>query len=99
MTIRVGVFGAKGRMGQTVCEAVDADPDLEVVTRIDLGDRRDDMVDDGVQVAIDFTAAEVARDDMRWCAEHGIHAVIGTSGMTEADHDEARRLFTSSNCL
>src|SRR4051794_9660333 len=99
MSVRVGVFGAAGRMGGTVCEAVDADPELEVVARVDIGDRREDMLDAGVQVAIDFTAAEAARDNMAWCAANALHAVIGTSGMTEADHDDARRLFTKSNCL
>jgi 4-hydroxy-tetrahydrodipicolinate reductase len=95
VTIRVGVFGANGRMGQTVCAAVDGDPELEVAARMDLGDERDPNID----VAIDFTHAEAARDNARWCADNGIHAVIGTSGLTEADHDELRRIFTSSNAL
>lgn len=118
MTLRVGVFGAAGRMGRTVCEAVVADPELELVAAVDplhggldlkpvtgvdfhleVDGAPDRMADAGVQVAIDFTAAEGARENMRWCAEHGVHAVIGTSGLTEVDHDEARRLFTSSNCL
>jgi 4-hydroxy-tetrahydrodipicolinate reductase len=95
VTIRVGVFGANGRMGQTVCAAVDGDPELEVAARMDIGDERDPNID----VAIDFTHAEAARDNARWCADNGIHAVIGTSGLTEADHDELRRIFTSSNAL
>lgn len=99
MTIRVGVFGAKGRMGQTVCDAVEADGELELVSRVDVGDDRESMVDAGVQVAVDFTAAEGARDNARWCASKGIHAVIGTSGLTEADHAELRAELTSSNAL
>src|SRR4051794_20487370 len=77
VTIRVGVFGAKGRMGRTVCDAVDGDGALELAAQVDVGDRRDDMLDAQVQVAIDFTAAEAARDNMRWCAANGVHAVIG----------------------
>ena len=118
MTIRVGIFGAAGRMGRTVCEAVVADPALELVAAVDpmhggldlkpvtgvdfhleVDGSPDRMADAGVQVAIDFTAAEAARENMRWCAEHGVHSVIGTSGLTEADHADATRLFTSSNCL
>ena len=95
MTIRVGVFGAKGRMGQTVCDAVDGDGELELVARMDIGDDRDGSID----VAIDFTAAEAALDNARWCAANGIHAVIGTSGLTEDDHAELRKAFTSSNAL
>jgi 4-hydroxy-tetrahydrodipicolinate reductase len=86
-------------MGQTVCDAVEADPDLELVARVDLGDDRESMVAAGVQVAIDFTAAEGARDNARWCAAKGIHDVIGTSGLTEADHADLRSWFTTSNCL
>lgn len=118
MTIRVGVFGAAGRMGRTVCEAVVADPELELVAAVDpqhggldlkpvtgvdfhleVDGSPDRMAAAGVQVAVDFTAAEGARENMRWCAAHGVHDVIGTSGLTEADHAEARRLFTSSSCL
>jgi 4-hydroxy-tetrahydrodipicolinate reductase len=99
MAVQIGVFGAAGRMGATVCEAVDADPELELVARVDLGDDRESMVAAGVQVAIDFTAAEGARDNAKWCAANGIHDVIGTSGLTPADHEELRACFTTSNCL
>lgn len=114
----MGVFGAAGRMGRTVCEAVVADPELELVAAVDpmhggldlkpvtgvdfhleIDGSPDRMADAGVQVAIDFTAAEAARENMRWCAQHGVHAVVGTSGLTDADHDDATRLFTTSNCL
>jgi len=53
----------------------------------------------GVDVAVDFTVAGSARANARWCAAHGVHAVIGTSGLTDADADELRGLFTTSNCL
>jgi 4-hydroxy-tetrahydrodipicolinate reductase len=53
----------------------------------------------GVDVAVDFTVADSARANARWCAAHGVHAVIGTSGLTDADAEELRGLFTSSNCL
>jgi 4-hydroxy-tetrahydrodipicolinate reductase len=118
VTIKVGVFGAAGRMGRTVCEAVVGDDalelvaavdpqhgglDLKVVTGVDfdleIAGSADRMADAGVQVAVDFTAAEAARENTRWCAEHGVHAVVGTSGLTEADTDELRAHFTSSNCL
>ena len=99
VTIKVGVFGAAGRMGTTVCDAVAADGELELVSRVDVDDSREEMLAAGVQVAIDFTAADAARDNARWCAANGIHAVIGTSGLTESDHAELRAAFTSSNAL
>jgi 4-hydroxy-tetrahydrodipicolinate reductase len=95
VTIRVGVFGAKGRMGSVICDTVDADDDLELAARMDLGDERVTDID----VAIDFTHAEGARENARWCAEHGIHAVIGTSGITEDDVADFTARFTRSNCL
>lgn len=97
--IRVGVFGAAGRMGATACEAVEADPALELVARIDpaLGTSADAA--EPFTVAIDFTVAAAARENIRWCGAHGVHAVVGTTGFTDADYDEFRSLFVRSNCL
>lgn len=86
-------------MGTTVCLAVGADPDLELAAGVDLDDDRETMLAAGVQVAIDFTAVEAARENAAWCAANGVHAVIGTSGLTDADHDALRAQFTRSNCL
>ena len=101
--MNVGIFGAAGRMGQEVHRAVTADPDLTLVAEVDpqLGNTADAMADAGVEVAIDFTVAESALANGRWCAEHGIHAVIGTSGLTETQIDELRQAFTgtTANCL
>jgi 4-hydroxy-tetrahydrodipicolinate reductase len=47
----------------------------------------------GAEVAVDFTAAEAARENLRWCAGNGVHAVVGTTGLSEADYEEASRLF------
>lgn len=109
--IRVGVFGAGGRMGATVCDAVMADPDLELVAAVDpacvgtvihgisiAADPRA-MADAGVQVAIDFTVAAASRTNLQWCALHGVHAVVGTTGFTETDIAGFRSVFSSSNCL
>jgi 4-hydroxy-tetrahydrodipicolinate reductase len=53
----------------------------------------------GVQVAIDFTHAEAARENLRWCAHNGVHAVVGTTGFSEHDLAEFRELFRTSNCV
>jgi len=109
MTIRVGVFGAGGRMGTTVCAAVAADPDLELVAAVDPGRVGADV--EGVaiagdveamaaaEVAVDFTALAAARTNARWCADHGVHAVIGTTGFASGDLDDLAAAFTRSNCL
>ena len=109
--IRVGVFGAGGRMGATVCDAVMADPDLDLVAAVDpacagqvihgitIGADPRAMADAGVQVAVDFTIAAASRTNLQWCALHGVHAVVGTTGFNDADLSGFRSAFTSSNCM
>ncbi len=118
MTIRVGVFGAGGRMGSTVCRAVAADPDLELVTAVDPfhagidlrhvtgADVSGQIAPDagalaraGAEVAVDFTNIEAARENLVWCAEHAVHAVVGTTGFTDDDYEDLVRRFTRSNCF
>jgi 4-hydroxy-tetrahydrodipicolinate reductase len=52
-----------------------------------------------VDVMVDFTHVDAARSNVRFCAANGIHAVVGTSGFTEADYGSIADLFTDSNCL
>ncbi len=54
------------------------------------------FVDAGVEVAVDFTVLGAARKNVPQYAEHGIHAVVGTTGFTAADLDEYARLFEAS---
>src|SRR4051794_31636959 len=98
MTIRVGVFGAGGRMGATVCAAVAAEDGLELVAAIDpqhageqvegvaIAADADALADADVEVAVDFTHIDAARQNLSWLADHGVHAVVGTSGFTDEDH-------------
>ncbi len=46
-----------------------------------------------VDVAVDFTRAEAARTNLAWCGANGVHAVVGTTGLTEADYAWARERF------
>jgi 4-hydroxy-tetrahydrodipicolinate reductase len=82
--IRVGVLGARGRMGAQVCRAVEAAPDMEVVAMIDSGDWMFDIVDAAAEVVVDFTHPDVVMDNLRFCVDQGIHAVVGTTGFDEA---------------
>ncbi|TAM85377.1 MAG: 4-hydroxy-tetrahydrodipicolinate reductase [Jatrophihabitans sp.] len=81
--IRVGVLGARGRMGQEVCRAVDGAPDLELVAMVDAGDWLFGVADAGAQVLVDFTHPDVVMDNIRFAVDQGIHAVVGTTGFTE----------------
>jgi len=88
----VGVLGAQGRMGRTVCAAVEGAEDLVLGPQVDLGDPLDDLA--GSDVVVVFTAAGQALDGLRWCAASGVHAVVGTTGFSEQEVDELRGLFT-----
>jgi 4-hydroxy-tetrahydrodipicolinate reductase len=80
--IKVGVLGAKGRMGSEVCQAVAAADDMEVAAAADVGDARDPLAD--CDVIVDFTHPGAVLDNLRWCLEHGLDVVVGTSGFDEA---------------
>ncbi|CAA9236280.1 MAG: 4-hydroxy-tetrahydrodipicolinate reductase [uncultured Corynebacteriales bacterium] len=78
--LRVGVLGARGRMGSETCRAVDAAEDLDLVAMVEAGDWLFGVADAGAQVVVDFTSPDVVLDNIRWCIDEGIHCVVGTSG-------------------
>ena len=84
-TIRVGVAGAAGRMGQTVCEAVEGADDMVLAGRADpaLGVELADILGD-VEVVVDFTRPDTALENARACVRAGVHAVVGTTGWDPA---------------
>jgi 4-hydroxy-tetrahydrodipicolinate reductase len=90
VAIKVGVLGARGRMGGEVCRAVRGAADLELVAEVDAGDELSALSDAGARVVVDFTAPDVVMDNLRWCLEHGVSAVVGTSGFTAERIDEVR---------
>jgi 4-hydroxy-tetrahydrodipicolinate reductase len=107
--IRVGVFGAGGRMGSTVCRAVSEAPDMELVAAVDpvhagtesgeirLAAGAHQLEVAGAEVAVDFTVLDAARENIRWCAAHGVHAVVGTTGFGEDELAEFEKLFEHSS--
>jgi 4-hydroxy-tetrahydrodipicolinate reductase len=76
--IKVGVLGAKGRMGSQVCGTVAAADDLQLAAQIDIGDSLDLLA--GTDLVVDFTHPGAVMDNLRWCIGHGLAAVVGTSG-------------------
>ncbi len=109
--IRVGVIGAAGRMGATVCQAVLNDPSTSLELAVDenaVGDTIDNCeieiqedlsnIED-VNVVVDFTVADASRKTLPFLAARGIHAVVGTSGLDMKDLQNLRQCFTQSNCV
>ena len=94
--IRVGVLGAKGRMGATVCEAVRATEGLELVASLDQGDSLDELVSNGAQVVVDFTVPESVMANLTFAMANNIHAVVGTTGWDDARLAEVRALQEAS---
>ncbi|HEY6427156.1 MAG TPA: 4-hydroxy-tetrahydrodipicolinate reductase [Acidimicrobiales bacterium] len=102
---KVGVVGAGGRMGQEVCRAVIDQPDMELVAAIDPAQVGADacgiaivgevnaLGDLGAEVVVDFTVAAAARHNLPHYAHQGIHAVVGTTGLSDDDMAQARALF------
>ncbi|BCJ67043.1 4-hydroxy-tetrahydrodipicolinate reductase [Polymorphospora rubra] len=88
--IRVGVLGARGRMGLEVCRAVDAAADVELVAAVDQDDPLSNAADAGAQVIVDFTTPDVVMDNLRWALDQGINMVVGTSGFTNERLDQVR---------
>jgi 4-hydroxy-tetrahydrodipicolinate reductase len=79
--INVAVSGAAGRMGQTVCAAVEGAEDMALVGRADpkLDTALADVLGDA-DVVVDFSTPDSALANARHCIEAGVHCVMGTSG-------------------
>ncbi|WP_040693027.1 4-hydroxy-tetrahydrodipicolinate reductase [Nocardia vinacea] len=90
MTIRVGVLGARGKVGQAICAAVQAADDLELVATVDKDDALESFTESDTQVVVDFTNPDVVMGNLKFLVERGIHAVVGTTGFDEGRLDEVR---------
>jgi len=82
--MRVGVLGARGKVGSEVCRALEQAPDFDLVARVDADDDLDELVSSQAQAVVDFTRPDVVMDNLRFCVEHDIHAVVGTTGFDDA---------------
>ena len=82
--IKVGVLGARGRMGAEVVAAVEAATDFQLVSALDLGDSLDQLVASGAQVVVDFTTPDSVMANLEFLITHKIHAVVGTTGFDDA---------------
>jgi 4-hydroxy-tetrahydrodipicolinate reductase len=85
---KVGVIGAQGRMGSEVCRAVEAADGLELVAGVDAGD--DFAPLDAAEVVVDFTTPSAVMDNVRWCLDHKLHVVVGTTGFDDTKLGQVR---------
>jgi 4-hydroxy-tetrahydrodipicolinate reductase len=89
--IKVGVLGAKGRMGSLVSQTIRSAEDLELTAEVDIGDSRDALR--GCDVVVDFTSPAAVLDNLEWCVRAGLDVVIGTSGFDAARLADVRGLL------
>ena len=99
--INVAVSGAAGRMGETVCRAVERADDMSLVGRADplLETQLPDLLGDA-DVVVDFSTPDSALDNARLCLEAGVHCVMGTTGAdfsSLADVGTGANLFVAPN--
>src|SRR5262245_5767272 len=99
--IKVVVSGAAGRMGETVCDAVEGAGDMELVGRADPA--LDTPVGDvlaGADVMVDFTTPDAAPANVFDAMEAGVHAVVGSTGFDLAElRATVERTDSKANCF
>jgi 4-hydroxy-tetrahydrodipicolinate reductase len=94
VTIKVGVLGARGRVGSEVCRAVERAADLKLVAAIGSTDVLDSLA--LADVVVDFTRPDVVMDNLRWCIGRGLHCVVGTTGFDEGRLEELRTVLADA---
>ena len=88
--LAVAVLGAHGRMGIEAVKAVEAAEDMKLVAALGRGDSLETLLDAGAQYVVDLTVPDTTETNVRFAVEHGIHAVVGTTGWN-ADRLESLR--------
>lgn len=94
--IKVGVLGARGRMGAEVVKAVEAATDLQLVAALDLGDSIESLLSAGAQVVVDFTTPDSVMQNLKFLISHNIHAVVGTTGFDDSRISEIKTWLKNS---
>jgi 4-hydroxy-tetrahydrodipicolinate reductase len=94
--MRVGVLGAKGKVGATIVAAVEAAEDLTFTAGVDAGDALTMFTDSQTEVVIDFTHPDVVMDNLKFLIDNGIHAVVGTTGFTDERLSHVKALLEAS---
>ncbi|BBY48244.1 4-hydroxy-tetrahydrodipicolinate reductase [Mycolicibacterium arabiense] len=89
------MLGAKGKVGATIVEGVEAADDLTFTAGVDAGDALSLFTDTDTQVVVDFTHPSVVMDNLKFLIENGIHAVVGTTGFTDERIAQVRQWLSA----
>lgn len=88
--IKVGVLGATGKVGSAVVAGVEKAGDLQLAAKVSAGDSLQVLVDEGVDVIVDFTTPNAVMDNLEFCINNGIHCVVGTTGFDDERYQKVR---------
>ena len=85
MSLKVAVIGAHGRVGSEIVRAVRSESDLELVAAVDAAGHGGHELGEVAlaDVAVDFTTPDAVMGNLEFCIDHGVHAVVGTTGFTD----------------
>jgi 4-hydroxy-tetrahydrodipicolinate reductase len=86
--LRLAAAVDRNRVGQAIGPLI-GHPKVDVP----ISDELDRLLEAEVEVAVDFTHPDVVMDNIRWCVEHAVNVVVGTTGVTAEDLDEIRRML------
>ncbi|THJ10240.1 4-hydroxy-tetrahydrodipicolinate reductase [Nocardioides sp.] len=90
------MLGARGKVGSEVVKAVSGADDLELSAEVDHGDPISTLTETDTQVVVDFTHPDVVMDNLRFCIDNRIHAVVGTTGFDESRLETLRGLLAEA---
>jgi len=99
--IAVGVAGAAGRMGSTVCGAVEAAEGMELTGRADPSLRVElAEILPAADVVVEFSTPDTTLVNAIACLEAGVHVVVGATGFDLGElRDAAENSGTGANCF
>jgi 4-hydroxy-tetrahydrodipicolinate reductase len=93
--LKVGVLGAKGRMGVAVCQLIQTTADFELGAQCDAGDSLELL--SSCDVVVDFTTPDVVMDNLEFLLTNNINVVVGTTGFTPARIAQLNQWLSTSS--
>jgi len=93
--LRVGVIGARGRMGAETCQAVVEADDMDLVAAVGGREWLFSLADADSQVVVDFSHPDVVMEHIRFCLDQNIHVIAGTSGFTDERLETIRQWLSA----
>ena len=95
--LNIAVCGSNGKMGQEVVKAVNNANDMQLVAEIDIFNGQFATIKEAkdavkIDVLIDFTQPASIFENALYCLNNGIKIVIGTTGLSDSQIGELKRL-------